>query len=136
MKKNAIAMITFGILAACNPPSQAKNGNSSSSEAQDSGNKAKLIGQWLQPIPGMESEKQGFQLYEDGTAASVNMHTLKYEKWGNSGDTLFLWNHSEGVKIPSSSIDTLVIKKLDGLQLVVSPVGSSPSYEETYAKGK
>ena len=40
----------------------------------------KLTGKWIQPIPGQETEKQGFRLNSDGTASSINMHTVIYDK--------------------------------------------------------
>ena len=47
----------------------------------DSNIEENLINTWLEPIPGNETELQGFTLFEDGTAESVNMATLVYENW-------------------------------------------------------
>ncbi len=41
----------------------------------------KLIGTWIQPIPGRENQFQGIRFNKDGSAASVNMHTLQYDSW-------------------------------------------------------
>ena len=40
-----------------------------------------ITGQWVQPIPGMEQQMQGFKLKKGGEASSINMATLLYEKW-------------------------------------------------------
>lgn len=40
-----------------------------------------LLGSWVEPIPGNEKEFQGFTLNSDGTAKSINMATLQYQKW-------------------------------------------------------
>ena len=74
---------------------------------------AKLIGKWIQPVAGLDKEMQGFQLKKNGTAKSINMYTLIYEKWRLTHDTLLLWNHSEGVKDTSTIVDTTIIKELD-----------------------
>src|SRR5690242_15836414 len=47
-----------------------------------------LIGKWLRPVPGRDKETQGFDLRKDGSAHSINMYTLVYEKWTLSNDTL------------------------------------------------
>ncbi|SMO72853.1 Lipocalin-like [Chryseobacterium rhizoplanae] len=133
MKKQTILWIALGVLTACNSPS----GNKNSDSTKDiNSQRVKLIGKWLQPIPGMESEKQGFELYENGVATSLNIHTLQYDKWMVSQDTLFLWYHTEGVQQVSNGVDTLIIKKLDVNNLVVSSAGTNTSDEDTYTKEK
>lgn len=58
--------------------------------------KDKIIGTWVQPIPGMENQIQGFTLNKDGSAASVNMHTLSYTNWKQKENTLVLIGQSIG----------------------------------------
>lgn len=56
----------------------------------------KLEGNWVQPIPGMENQTQGFTLQADGSAQSINMATLRYETWNASGNELTLSGQSIG----------------------------------------
>ncbi|MBT2620605.1 lipocalin family protein [Chryseobacterium sp. ISL-6] len=121
---------------ACNSPSKSQEETNSSKGSSSSFSKDKLVGKWLQPIPGMEAEKQGFELHKDGSASSLNIHTLLYDKWEKSGDTLLLWYHTEGVKVLSNSVDTLLIKKLDDTNLIVSQGRSNGENDETYTKDK
>ncbi|HVI46529.1 MAG TPA: lipocalin family protein [Chitinophaga sp.] len=79
----------------------------------------KLIGKWVQPIPGQEPDKQGIQLNSDGTATSINMHTLIYEKWELKGDTLIMWNHTTGVKAAGPGIDTTIVKQVTDSTLIL-----------------
>ncbi|WP_143309490.1 lipocalin-like domain-containing protein [Chitinophaga vietnamensis] len=95
---------------------------------------AKLIGKWIQPVTGVDKEMQGFQLRKNGTAKSINMYTLVYEKWLLSHDTLFLWNHSEGVKDTTTLVDTTVIKELTDTSLVLAPLKAAAGYKERYQR--
>lgn len=95
-----------------------------------------LIGKWLQPVPGLDKQKQGFDLRKDSVARSLNMYTLVYEKWGLVKDTLLLWNHTEGVEKQDSAatIDTVLIKELTDSTLVLFPVKAAEGYLEKYEK--
>lgn len=93
---------------------------------------AKLIGKWIQPVAGLDKETQGFQLRKNGTARSINMYTLVYEKWLLTHDTLLLWNHSEGVKDTSTIVDTTIIKELSDTSLILFPVKAAEGYVEKY----
>ena len=95
---------------------------------------AKLIGMWIQPVAGLDKEMQGFQLRKNGTARSINMYTLVYEKWRLTHDTLLLWNHSEGVKDTSTIVDTTIIKELSDTTLVLFPVKAAEGYVEKYRR--
>ncbi|MCP1299612.1 lipocalin family protein [Chryseobacterium sp. S0630] len=137
MKKKVLSLIILGILTACTSP---KKENTEVSSNKTSDVKAKLVGKWVQPIPGQEKEKEGIELRENGTAASINIHTLLYEQWKVSHDTLFLWSRTVGVAQPSTSsdIDTLLIQKLDNTSLtVVSLIGDPKNnVAQTYSKEK
>ena len=95
---------------------------------------AKLIGKWIQPVAGLDRETQGFQLRKNGTARSINMYTLVYEKWLLTPATLLLWNHSEGVKDTSTIVDTTIIKELTDTSLVLFPVKAAEGYVEKYRR--
>ncbi|MEI6748010.1 MAG: lipocalin family protein [Bacteroidota bacterium] len=64
-----------------------------------------FIGSWVQPNPINDKEVQGFILKNDGTAQSINMETLKYQKWWYESNSLFLVAESIGNR--TSSIDTM-----------------------------
>lgn len=70
-----------------------------------------LIGKWVEPIPGMETEIQGVQLEENGKASSINMHTLQYESWSKQGNQLLLTGKSIGNHQTLSFTDTLTIEQ-------------------------
>lgn len=95
-----------------------------------------LIGKWLRPVQGRGKETQGFDLRKDGSAHSINMYTLVYEKWALSKDTLLLWNHTEGVhqKDSAATIDTALIKGLTDTTLVIFPIKAAEGYLEEYER--
>lgn len=137
MKQKIISIIVLGILTACNSTSQNKSSGEHSDSSLNTNTKStELTGKWLQPIPGQEKEKQGFELHNNGVATSLNMHTLLYDQWKVSHDTLFLWYHTEGVRNVSNDIDTLLIKRLDNNQLTVKSLIGSSGMEQTYYKEK
>lgn len=95
---------------------------------------AKLIGKWIQPVAGLDKEMQGFQLRKNGTAKSINMYTLIYDKWTLNNDTLFLWSHSEGVKDTAAVIDTTIIRELSDTSLVLFPLKAAEGYTDRYRR--
>lgn len=78
-----------------------------------------LEGSWVEPVPGMEEQTQGFTLNEDGTAVSINMATLQYHEWSASGDTLVLTGKSIGNGQTIDMADTLLIVSVSADSLVV-----------------
>ena len=78
-----------------------------------------LEGSWVEPVPGMEEQTQGFTLNEDGTAVSINMATLQYQEWSASGDTLVLTGKSIGNGQTIDVADTLLIVSVSADSLVV-----------------
>jgi hypothetical protein len=62
-----------------------------------------LLGSWVEPVPGRSKEVQGFTLYENGKAESINMKTLRYQKWRVEGNNIIFtiqnivnsWSSSE-----------------------------------------
>lgn len=136
MIKYKYAWFTFIVLLlACKSPSAKEKVTFPSDIKKAELVKENLFGRWLQPIPGEEDESQGFVLNKDYTATSLNIHTLLYEKWALSQDTLFLWSHTQGVNLYSENIDTLLIKKLTEKELVIAPANAK-DIEERYIKEK
>lgn len=60
-----------------------------------------LVGDWVEPAPGLEGEVQGFSLHEDGTASSINMATLLYRRWRLDNGKLVLTGESIGNRTSS-----------------------------------
>ncbi len=79
-----------------------------------------IQGTWVEPNPINPSQEQGVILKADGTASSVGMATLIFEKWVLTGDQLLLTSKSIGNKQTLEGIDTLQIVKLNADSLVLS----------------
>ena len=79
-----------------------------------------IQGTWVQPIPGMTEQVQGFTLYSDGSAESVNMATLQYTQWSlHEPETLILYGLSIGNGQTIEFCDTLAIALLSSDSLVL-----------------
>lgn len=61
-----------------------------------------LVGEWVEPVPGMPRLEQGYALKADGTASSIGMATLVAKRWTLSGDVFTLFGDSigNGITIP------------------------------------
>ena len=80
----------------------------------------RIVGKWVEPNPGGAIEGvQGFELKEDGTAASINMATLVYDGWRVSGKKLILSGESIGNGVTGRFADTLNIQRITGDTLVL-----------------
>ncbi|WP_322545198.1 lipocalin family protein [Elizabethkingia miricola] len=134
MKKGLTLLMPVLLMIACNYPS--KNISKDDVIKDSLGYDKKLLGKWVQPIPGQEETKQGFELDDNKTAHSININTMEYEKWTFSKDTLFIWGHTTGLRETSSFVDTLLVKKLSESELVVSRLGIIEGDQEIYRKTK
>jgi len=47
-----------------------------------------IVVSWIQSIPGQAGKTQGIEFKADGSASSINMHTLIFETW--------TWNKGRG----------------------------------------
>lgn len=81
---------------------------------------ADIVGEWTQPVPGMEDMTQGFALEQGGTASSINMATLQYEKWERQGDLLILSGKSIGNGQTLDFSDTMRIDLLTDTELTLT----------------
>ena len=79
----------------------------------------KLVGVWLEPIPGMDGF-QGMALSADGTARSVNMATLVYDRWQLIGRQLVLEGKSIGNGQTIEFADTLDVVRVDADSLILA----------------
>ena len=78
-----------------------------------------LTGRWLQPVPGMPGTEQGFELLQDGSARSLSMASLVYERWSSDGRTLVLAGKSIGNRQTIPFEERLLIVKLTETELRV-----------------
>lgn len=107
MKKSLLAAGCFLLLASC----------------AGSGHEAALPGYWLEVMPVHREYTQGVYLAEDGRAASIGMHTLKYTDWTRQGDQLILRGQSIGNGQTIEFSDTLDIVRLDADTLSLEKFG-------------
>ena len=73
--------------------------------------KEELCGIWIQPVPGLHMV-QGVELKSDGSARSVNMETLRYERWELEKESIILHGLSIGNGVSGEFSDTLGIVRL------------------------
>jgi len=71
------------------------------------------LGDWVEPIPGMEDQVQGFSLREDGVAESIDMATLQYRHWRVEGEALVLSGESIGNGATSDFEETYRVDFID-----------------------
>ena len=76
-----------------------------------------LLGDWVEPIPGMEDHVQGFSLREAGVAESIDVATLQYREWHSDGDALILSGESIGNGVTVDFEETYRIVSLDARRL-------------------
>ena len=92
--------------------------------------KALFIGSWVEPIPGNEDAVQGFSLYEDGTASSINMNTLLYQKWALKEGQLILTAKSIGNHSSSVDDETYTIELIGKNSLKLNNGFTSYTYKK------
>lgn len=141
MKRNGnflVAISLMSLVAACNKTENKQTqDNSNEPEMIVESNyflKEQLIGEWVQPNPINSKEVQGFSLLENGTAKSINMATLLYEKWWMDNNELFLVATSIGNH--QQSTDTLAYKiiKLNNSSLSIKYKNGDDQIVEEYSK--
>jgi hypothetical protein len=88
-----------------------------------------IVGEWVEPIPGMENQMQGVNLEKDGKASSINMATLQYEKWEKKDSMLILSGKSIGNHQTIPFTDTLTIEKLTENELILKKGDLTITYQ-------
>ena len=86
-----------------------------------------IEGEWVEPIPGMETQMQGVK---GGKASSINMATLQYEKWEKKGNMLILSGKSIGNHETISFTDTLTIEELTENKLTLKKGSLTINYQK------
>lgn len=89
---------------------------------------AGLLGCWTQPIPGQPQHIQGMELMPDGSARSINMHTLLYTGWSLNGNRLTLKGKSIGNGRSSLFTTTSTIDSLSKTTLILNTDGNRETY--------
>ena len=89
-----------------------------------------IEGEWVEPIPGMETQMQGVNLEKGGKASSINMATLQYEKWEKKGNMLILSGKSIGNHETISFTDTLTIEELTENKLTLKKGSLTINYQK------
>lgn len=84
------------------------------------------VGKWIEPTGG--SEEQGFILNKDGSASSVNMGYVEFDKWEKNGDLLILKGANIG-SVKREFSDTMKIEKITKTEMTLSQAGYSVTYE-------
>ena len=83
-----------------------------------------LMGSWVEPIPEGGDTLQGFTLYSDGTASSINTGKLLYKEWKVRGDRLSLLVESKGKGIESQDMETYSFEQVSKNTLLLK-IGKS-----------
>ena len=89
-----------------------------------------IEGEWVEPIPCMETQMQGVNLEKGGKASSINMATLQYEKWEKKGNMLILSGKSIGNHETISFTDTLTIEELTENKLTLKKGSLTINYQK------
>lgn len=90
---------------------------------------AMLIGDWVEPIPGMEDQVQGFSLREGGVAESIHMATLQYRRWRMEDGALVLEGESIGNGMSDPIEEVYRVVSIDKERLdVMDAQGASRTY--------
>lgn len=93
---------------------------------------SQLIGNWIEIIPSAPELVQGIALTDDGSASSIGMATLKYQRWQSANNSrLILWGESIGNGQTIDFSDTLKIIRVTTDSLFLESTGG---YRSRYFK--
>lgn len=90
-----------------------------------------LVGNWIEVMPANPQITQGVTLRADGSATSIGMATLLYERWETQDDQLILWGKSVGNGQTIDFSDTLRVVKVTPDSLLLDKYGM---YRVSYYK--
>ena len=83
------------------------------------------VGTWVEKTGG--SEESGFTLNKDGSASSINMSYVVFDKWEKNGDLLILKGDNTGL-VKREFSDTMKIESISETELTLSQAGYTVSY--------
>ena len=90
-----------------------------------------MLGKWVLPSTKDPSQFEGFVLKPHGKASSVNLGTLKYEKWHVTEGKLVLNGKDSGAGFAVDVQDIYTILSVNDTFLVLLPIGESQSISYT-----
>lgn len=82
-----------------------------------------LEGNWIEIMPANPQITQGITLHKDGSASSIGMATLQYERWEIVDNKLILWGKNIGNRQTINFSDTLDVVKLTPDSLILGKYG-------------
>lgn len=83
------------------------------------------IGTWVEKTGG--SVEQGFTLNKDGSASSLNLGYVEFDKWEKKGNLLILKGDYTGL-LKREFSDTMKIESISKTELTLSQAGYTVSY--------
>ena len=83
------------------------------------------VGTWVEMTGG--SEEQGFTLNKDGSASSLNLGYVVFDKWEKDGDLLILKGDYTGM-VKRVFSDTMKIESITKTELTLSQAGYTVTY--------
>lgn len=86
-------------------------------------NKKQFVGNWIEIMPANPMIVQGITLNEDGTASSIGMKTLLYNKWELNKESIILWGQSVGNGQTIDFSDTMNVVKITPDSLTLGKFG-------------
>jgi len=89
----------------------------------------KLMGSWVETIHGEKEIFQGFTLYSDGTADSINTGRLLYKTWKVKGDKISLVVESNGKGVASQDMETYAFEQISKDTLLLKIGKSTFTYK-------
>lgn len=127
----AIVITSSFLLLSCNQNKQTettKNQNTDIQTEDFAVSENLLEGSWVQPNPINAAETQGFNLFMDSTATSINMATLVYKKWWEENGQLVLVSESIGNRTSSTDTTKFEIVENTITELVIKNKGVTEKF--------
>jgi hypothetical protein len=84
----------------------------------------RLLGSWVEPTAEIKKGFQGFTLYSDGTAKSINTGELMYKTWKIHGNEIFLRVETLGEGFQSQDIESYVFEQVSS-NILLLKIGQS-----------
>ncbi|MCU0633802.1 MAG: lipocalin family protein [Gemmatimonadaceae bacterium] len=86
---------------------------------------SRLLGRWVQPVPGQHGQEQGVRLLPGGYAQAINTATRRYDLWRLADSTVILSGASIGTRVTSTIADSFSVRAdRDGTIALVDRAGA------------
>jgi len=93
----------------------------------------RLLGSWVEPTIESKKKFQGFTLYSDGTARSINTGELIYKTWKTHGNEIFLRVETLGEGAESQDIESYVFEQVSSNVLLLKIGQSTFKYKRVHS---